>query len=163
MMKTENRYYPNISGRRSGCDRRICAGLNYRSIEKRVTPDRRNGPQKRTDKRYRVKDLTFVKLRSESEIEIGQLLDISKEGLAFRYFIDNKQSRSYSDLGLFLSGGGFSIDRIPFKAVSNIELANNSQFSTIILKRYGVQFEKLTPDQTNRLDHFLLNYTLGEA
>lgn len=162
-MKTENRYYPNISGRRSGCDRRVLADLNYMSIDKRTAADRRKGPQKRTDKRYRVKDLTFVKLRSESEIEIGQLLDISKEGLAFRYFIDNKQSRSYYDLGLFLSGGGFSIDRIPFKAVSNIELANNSQFSTIILKRYGVQFEKLTPDQTNRLDHFLLNYTLGEA
>ena len=162
-METENRDYPNISGRRCGYDRRVFANPNYRSLEKRVTAERRKGPQKRTDKRYRVKDLTFVKLRSESEIEIGQLLDISKEGLAFRHFIDNKKSRKYHDLGLFLSGGGFSIDRIPFKAVSSIELANNSQFSTIILKRYGVQFEKLTPDQTKRLDHFLLNYTLGEA
>ena len=127
-METENQDYPNISGRRYGYDRRVCAASNYRSIDKRVTPDRRNGPQKRTEKRYRVKDLTFVKLRSESEIEIGQLLDISKEGLAFRYFIDNKQSRNYYDLGLFLSGGGFSIDQIPFKAASNIELANNSQY-----------------------------------
>ncbi len=162
-METENRDYPNISGRRYGYDRRVYADSNYRSIDKRVTPDRRKGLQKRTEKRYKVRDLTFVKLRSETKIEIGQLLDISMEGLAFRYFIDNKQSRKYHDLGLFLSGGGFSIDQIPFKAVSNIELANNSQFSTIILKRYGVQFEKLTPDQTNRLDHFLLNYTLGEA
>ena len=162
-METENRDYPNISGRRSGYDRRVLPDSHYRSIEKRATPDRRNGPQKRTDKRYRVKDLTFVKLRSKSEIEIAQLLDISMEGLAFRYFVDNKQPRNYYNLGLFLSGGGFSIDQIPFKAASNIELANNSQFSTIILKRYGVQFEKLTPEQTNSLDHFLLNYTLGEA
>ena len=153
----------DIAGRRSGYDRRVLDNPNYNGLEKRATMGRRKELVKRKHQRFRTRDLTFVKLRSESEIDIGQLLDISKGGLALRYFVNTEKLLDYNDLGIFLSGGNFRIDRIPFRTISNIEQANNPPFSTIILRRYGVQFEKLTPDQQNQLDFFLQHHTVGEA
>ncbi len=55
------------------------------------------------------------------------------------------------------------MDKVPFRTVSHIELVRNIPFNSIIFRRYGVQFEKLTPEQTTKLDYCLLNHTLGEA
>ncbi len=153
----------NFGGRRSVSNRRVFADPDYKSLEKRITGERRKGTIKREQVRFRAKDLIFVKLNSENTEDVGELLDISKGGLSLRYFVKEKKPRDYSDLGLFSSGGDLIIDEVPFKTVVDTELANNIQFSTIIFRRYGVQFENLTPNQTAKLDYFLLNHTLGEA
>ena len=79
-------------------------------------------------------------------------------GLALRYFIDETESQDYSSLGLFLSGDDFFIDDIPFRTVTDTVL-NSSR----LYKRTSLQFEDLSPEQTAKLDYFLLNHTLGEA
>jgi len=164
-LKIQNIYKENsnLGGRRSSQDRRVSADPNYKGIEKRISGDRRLGTHRRIYKRFQAKDLTFVKLNAEYEEDLGQLLDISKGGLSLRYFKDEEKSRSYSDLGIFMSSGDFAVDWIPFKGVSDTVLKNNSLFSTIVLRRFAVQFENLTPDQAAKLDYFLLNHTLGEA
>lgn len=164
-MKIQNIYKEknNLGGRRSGQDRRMFVDPNYKGLERRVSEDRRRETHRRTYKRFRAKDLTFVKLNSEYEEDIGQLLDISKGGLSLRYFKDEERSRNYTDLGIFMSGGDFAVDWIPFKGVSDTVIKNNSLFSTIVLRRYAVKFDDLTPDQSAKLDYFLLNHTLGEA
>lgn len=162
-MQTIYQENSNVGGRRVGLDRRVSADSNCRGIEKRVTGDRRKETRKREQTRFRVKDLTFVKLNSENKKDVGQLLDISKAGLSLRYFIDEEKSQNYSSLGIFLSGGDFNIDKIPFRIVTDTILNSNQPFSTTILRRYAVQFETLTPEQTAKLDYFLLNHTLGEA
>ncbi|MBU0987839.1 MAG: hypothetical protein KKH68_11370 [Proteobacteria bacterium] len=153
----------SISGRRLGADRRAFANPNYRGIDRRINPDRRSDADKRKQLRLRAKDLTFVKLSSESGIDIGQLLDISPKGLALRFFVSEETSRDYSELGVFVSGGHFVMDKIPFRPVSDTVLASEFPYSTITFRRYAVQFEKLTPEQKEKLDNFLLNHTLGEA
>ena len=162
-MQTIYQENDNLEGRRLGLDRRVADHPIYKGIEKRINGDRRKGTRKRTHPRFRAKDLTFVKLNSESKKDVGQLLDISKAGLSLRYFIDGKKSQNYSSLGIFMSGGDFMIDQIPFRIVTDTELNSNPPFSTIILRRYAVQFENLTPEKRAKLDYFLLNHTLGEA
>jgi hypothetical protein len=162
-MQTIYQENSNVGGKRLGLDRRVADNPIYKGIERRINGDRRKGTRKRTHPRFQVKDLTFVKLNSENKKDIGQLLDISKAGLSLRYFIDGEKSQNYSSLGIFLSGGDFIIDQISFRIVTDAVLNSNSPFSTIILKRYAVQFENLTPEQTAKLDYFLLNHTLGEA
>lgn len=162
-MDLDTQEHANISGKRSGFDRRVFSDPNYRGVERRISGERRTRKDKRANSRFRVKDLTFVKLQSESKVDIGQLLDISKQGLALRCFVDEEKPREYSSLGIFLSGGEFIVDDVPFRTVSDIELNNNPQFSTIILRRYGLQFKDLTPEQVEKLDKFLLNHALGRA
>jgi len=161
-METNYHDYTKISGRRIGYDRRMRADSKHRGFERRSDEERRK-KDNRKFKRFRVKDLTFVKLRTESEIDIGQLLDISQRGLSIRCFINAGKSEAYYDLGIFLSGGGFTMDQISFKTVSDTEINSKPTFSTIIVRRYGVQFEKLTADQKAKLDYFLANHTLDWA
>ncbi len=119
--------------------------------------------EKRKYKRYKVKDLTFVKLCYKDEMDIGQLMDIGKGGLSLRYFVNSDKARNYSNLSIFLSENDFIIDKISFKAISDTEIANGSKFTTIVLRRYGIEFDNLTDDQIAGLDYFLEHYTLGEA
>lgn len=162
-METNYQDYREILGRRLSFDRRVLADHDYKGIERRIKGERRKETLKRKYERYRAKDLTFVKLMSKSDVDIGQLLDISKGGLSLRYFINAEKSHDYSELGIFMSGDNFKIDHIPFRIVSDTILSSIPTFSKIILRRYGVQFENLTPKQAAKLDHFLLSRTLSEA
>jgi len=131
------------------------ADPGYKGIERRKNKDRRKGIPRRNYERFQIKEPAFVKLNAESDLDVGQLLDISKGGLSLCYFITDENTNSYSHLGIFMSNGDFVLDQIPFRIISDLELANNSQFSTAILRRYGIQFERQTPDQTDQLDNFI--------
>jgi len=151
----------DIGRRRSGSDRRVFADSDYTGLEKRIIKDRRKGIRQRKLQRFLAKDLTFGKLHSESDEEIGQLLNISWSGLALRCFASGKETQDYSQLSIFLSGSDFAIGGIAIKTVSYTELANRSPFSTVIFKRYGVKFENLTREQKAGLDYFLINHVSG--
>ncbi len=131
MTGANNQGNHNITRGRSGSDRRVFDDPGYKGLERRTSKERRKGSRKRKYQRFSTKDITFVKLRSESEIDIGQLLDISEGGLALRYFVNTEKLRNYNDLGIFLSGRNFRIDRIPFKTISN-----NSGF--LVFQSYAV-------------------------
>jgi hypothetical protein len=98
---------------------------------------------------------------------MGQLLDISKAGLSLRYVDYAEKSLNYSELEILLSGDDFHIGRIPFRTVSSdIKLTFSPYFkplNPIELRRHGVKFEELTPEQIFKLDYFLENCTLGET
>ncbi len=96
------------------------------------------------------------------EENIGQLMDISRSGLSIRYFAIEENLQDFSDLSIFSSDGDYNSEKIPIKIISDIE-REKSPSGKQTLRRYGIQFEKLTPEQTAEMDNFLLNYTLGEA
>ncbi len=147
----------------SGRGRRGADDIIFAGTERRSSKDSRNGIERRKHRRYQVMDFTFVRLRSKGDEDIGQLLDIGHGGLSLRYFEHANKPRKFSELGIFLSGGDFVINEIPFIIVSDIKLDNNLPFSALKFRRYGLQFEYLTPDQKFKLDYFILNYTSGGA
>lgn len=130
--------------------------------ERRISVDRKKGKDKRKHTRFLAKELTFVKLGSEHEESIGQLVDISRSGLSIRYFAIEENLQGFSDLSIFSSDGDYSSEKIPIKIISDIE-REKSPSGKQTLRRYGIQFEKLTPEQTAELDNFLISHTLGEA
>jgi len=123
--------------------------------------------ERRKHKRFKVKDLAFAKLWSKHEEDyvqdMGQLLDISRKGLALRYSVKTEKTDEHYGLGIFLSGNIFSVDKIPFKIVSDVEMESDSTFSNRAVRRFGIQFGELTPRQVDKLDYFFLNHTLGET
>jgi hypothetical protein len=151
-----------FSGRRSYIDRRVFDDPNFSGIERRMIKDRRGVACRRENERFQIKDFTFVKLWSESNEDIGQLLDLSKRGLSFRYFVTGKNPSNFSELGIFTSGSGLAVDGIPFMIISDTEL-NESPFGQIIFRRSGVQFGPLTDYQISKLEYFQKNFTLRHA
>ena len=127
-----------------------------------LAPDRRTGKDNRKRTRFLAKELTFVKLVSGHEENVGQLMDISRSGLSIRYFTTADVLQDFSDLSIFSSDGDYNSGKIPIKIVSDVE-RDKSPSGKQTLRRYGIQFDELTPEQIDELDDFLLNHTLGEA
>jgi hypothetical protein len=124
-----------------------------------MTGDKDRRKDKRNDKRFQVKRFTFVKLWSESNEDIGQLLDISKRGLSLRYFSKAQNPSNFSHLSIVSSECDSAIDKIPFTVVSDTDLANGSQSGPIIFRRAVVKFGQLTSQQLSKLDDFLKKHT----
>jgi len=147
-------YDAHASEKRSGDDRRI-------------ESDRRTLAERRQHKRFQVKGIAFAKLWSEYEKEyvqdMGQLLDISRKGLSLLCSEKTDKTGEHSGLGIFLPGDDFSIDKMPFKIISDTEVTIGSTFSKRTVRHYELQFEELTPHQKDKLDYFLIYHTLNEA
>ena len=119
-----------------------------------------NGIDRRKDERFQVKRFTFVKLWSESNEDMGQLLDINERGLSLRYFVKDQNPSNFSHLSIVSSECDSAIDNIPFTVVSDTELANGSPSGPIIFRRAVVQFGQLTSQQLSELDDFLKKHTI---
>ena len=113
---------------------------------------------RRKHERFRPRIPTFVKLRSESEEEMAQLMEISKGGLSICYFVDAEKTRQYSEASIFGSDAEFAVEGIPITNISDTEL-HDFPFETDMLRRHGIKFEELTPEQASKLDEFITNYT----
>ncbi len=117
--------------------------------------------EKRKHKRYLVKDRTFVVLGPDAT-ELCHIVDISKGGLAFRYFIESKKLlEEYMELGI-LSGDNFYLENISVRNISDREFKNESSSSKLMMRKRGIQFGHLTPFQESQLEHLLRNNTLRE-
>lgn len=164
--QAETQPHIQISGRRTGVDRRRQTA-HFRGVDRRLR-ERRNSPDQRRHQRYRVKELFFVRLRSErsglrseSSEDVGQLLDIGWGGLALRSFSDAQPPSRYRDLDVFLSGGGFFLRNVPFRTASETFRTGRSPLSTVMLRHMGLAFTRLTLEQQQKLDHLLQDYTLA--
>lgn len=154
--------HQNLYVRRSGLDRRMSGSSNCKGSERRIV-DRRKQIDKRKNIRYAVKDFVFVNLRSGSEDEVGQLVDIGKDGLALHYLENPEKSKEYTELGIYSYHIDFALENIQFKTVSNTEIVSNIPFSSIKIRRLCLHFENLMPEQESQLEYFLRNYTFGNA
>jgi len=116
--------------------------------------------EQRKHKRYVPVNDTFAALRGHIS-KVGQIIDISKGGLAFRYIDIGERPTNSFDLDIFLSDNGFYLQNIPYKNVTDLEIANEFPYSTTKMRRRGIQFETLTKDHITRLEYFLENHSRG--
>jgi hypothetical protein len=95
--------------------------------------------------------------------KMGQILDISKGGLAFKYKNGTREADADSYQLSILLDDNSSLSHRPFKfnasIVSDIEVANEVQFSNAVIKRCGIQFHDLTYYQQSWLDECIRNHT----
>jgi hypothetical protein len=96
-------------------------------------------------------------------VRLGQVIDVSMDGLAFRCFGSQEPSKGASELDIFLAGRAFYMRSIPFKTVWDFEMADEVWSGSVTVRRYGVRFGQLTSNQTSLLNYFIENYTTGEA
>jgi len=97
----------------------------------------------------------------------GQIVDVSRGGLAFHYVAGEEKEEEGPngsfELVILLADNNFHIDKVPFETISDFEIANKVPFSSITMRRRGVQFGKLTDKQISQLDYFIRNYAIGEV
>ena len=118
--------------------------------------------ERRQMKRFKVAEGAFAALMNHGS-QLGQIKDISKMGLSFRYIDSQEEHPEARELKIILGSGGLCVDKVPVKKVSDFQIKSEFSFSSIKMRQIGLQFGKLTPEQQLRLSNFIQNHTIGEA
>lgn len=114
--------------------------------------------ERRKHKRFKATQGAYAVLGPEIS-KLGQIKDISMGGLAFKYLADEARPNGAGELDIIIRQNSFYVKEIPIQTVSDFELARENAFSTVRLRQQGVQFSKLTSDQTSQLELFLKHHT----
>ena len=116
--------------------------------------------EKRRFRRFQAPQNAFAFLRGQ-EGKLGQIIDISKGGLAFRYVAHGGQTNGSIQLDIFLANNGFHLEKITFITVSDFEVTVQGLSKSVIMRRCGVQFDELSQNHASRLQYFIENHALG--
>jgi hypothetical protein len=118
--------------------------------------------ERRTYPRYSVKDGAYAALSPDSTI-MGQIVNIGRGGLCFRYIVHREQAFESVATHIFVGDNGFYLEKMPYKIVEDEQVDNGSSFSSIVMRQRRVQFSNLSSNQLAQLDYFLFNRTTGKV
>lgn len=114
---------------------------------------------RRKHERFRVQKDAFAMITPLSHKK-GEIIDISRGGLAFRYVPDENQPRLSVEIGLFLhiflEDISFCLLRLPIKTVSDSAIDNGD--SAGFGRRRSVEFHTLSQRQATELEFFIKNH-----
>lgn len=124
-----------------------------------------SGVERRRLARFKTNDVVFVLIRGlwPSSARVGQLVDISSQGLAFRYIADQQVLHGPCEIELLLADRTFHVTEIAFKVVADSEIPNDVPFSSIRMRRSGVMFLGLTASQACKLENFIQGRCCGST
>lgn len=121
---------------------------------------RRRTVERRKNKRYKAVEGAYAAISPNSH-KLGQIIDISMGGLAFKYIDtsseDNEQENLAPEETIFLSSMGYYVGDLPFKTVADYEVTNAPSFSSMKIRKRHVQFKDLSFKQLFDLDYYLRN------
>ena len=116
--------------------------------------------ERRQHKRYQVLESVLI----FNSTTFGQIINISKGGLAFRYLAQKDDPPLLSFQVSILNGNdGFYLDKLNCQMVTVNDTPPIHPTSSTIIRKTGIQFTDLTPEQNKQLAGFLANNTTGEA
>jgi hypothetical protein len=119
--------------------------------------------ERRKFRRFRVKHPAFVVFNTQPT-KLGEILDVSMNGLSFRYMVDSEELVNQSrELDILYGDDDFYLDKLHFRTVADRMTNNGLPFSTMIMRRRGVQFCELVEAQQSQLEYFIKHNTSGET
>ena len=133
-------------------------GLSDFVAKKMDRMERKKPAERRKLKRFQVQDGAFAVVRPEFT-RLGQIINISYEGLAFQYAVTAHQENGASGLDIFLTGDGFYLEDMSFETISDRRVTRKSSKGFLPLRRCSVRFKNLTNTQIARLEYFIQNHT----
>jgi hypothetical protein len=94
---------------------------------------------------------------------VGQIVNISETGLAFRYVASRERSKESNVLSIELTDHTFRLDQLPFKVVWDFAMPDGFCIGPISLRYCGVEFGNLADDQRRALRYFIQNHTTVDS
>jgi hypothetical protein len=120
--------------------------------------------ERRRDKRFKVMDggVALVTPPGPHSTVVGDIIDISMNGLSFRYLADKALPAEAKELTIASARDKFYLRGLPIRAVSDFEIAK-IPFGSLSPRRYGLEFGDLTEEQAARLESFIASHATAEA
>ncbi len=114
--------------------------------------------EKRSYNRLQAKDGMYAIINYKPTI-FGQIINISKDGMAVRYSCNGPRLSVPSKLDVFIIDSNFYIEKIQIKIISDFEIGDKSPFSSQKNRQRCFQFGEMKSSQLFQLDYLLQNYT----
>jgi c-di-GMP-binding flagellar brake protein YcgR len=114
--------------------------------------------EKRRYERLSAREGIIVALKPHSNI-LGQMIDISIGGLSFRYIESSEATGHPSELVILIANQNFFLDKVSFKTASDIQIENNISFSSLQMRRRGVEFVNLSFHQAALIQNLITKHT----
>jgi len=116
--------------------------------------------ERRADQRFAVRVGAIASLRLPV---VGQIVNISRGGLTFRYVASKARSKESPTLSISLSDSTFTLAMIPFRVAWDKPSPQSFSFGDIALRYCGVEFGQLADYQKLALNHFIKHYREGSS
>ncbi|CAB5083455.1 hypothetical protein D3OALGA1CA_2758 [Olavius algarvensis associated proteobacterium Delta 3] len=113
-----------------------------------LASDRRKFP------RYAVEEGAIIIYDQPTDQEIGVVIDLSLDGLAFEYFDIGASIPKEGEMNLLVWDYDFYIKKIPYRIVSNFGLETDAH-SPIPIARCSVRFVTLSPEKQQEIQVFI--------
>lgn len=114
--------------------------------------------ERRKERRFFVHHGAFA-VSTPFSLLLGQIIDISTEGLSFHYIADEISIAKSSAVSIYLKGKGFQLKEIPVKVISDIAATDSLASMAREMKRCSVQYKELSPEQKSQLEFFISHYS----
>ena len=88
-------------------------------------------------------------------VRIGRINNISMEGLMFRHVDSKTQSTESLVLDILSVDCGFYLGNIRFRSISDFALPEEFSNSSIKMRQFQLEFERLSNAQTDQLEYFM--------
>ncbi len=117
---------------------------------------------RRKNTRYEAAEGAFAAISPNSH-KLGQIVDMSMSGLAFKYIdINNNRTKNKEEYrepeeSIFLSSMGYYVGDLAFQTISDYEVTNTHSFSDMKIRQRHVKFTDLSFKQLFDLDSYLNN------
>ncbi|HIJ56115.1 MAG TPA: hypothetical protein HPQ03_08310 [Deltaproteobacteria bacterium] len=111
--------------------------------------------ERRRRRRFSVRESAIAVIQSTPTILLGQIKDISMDGLSFIYMHRDKQPDESTTLDIFLPDDKLHIKGLAFRTVSDSIVLNDNPYSTVIMNRRSIQFKKLTDQLKSELEYVI--------
>ncbi|VFQ44718.1 PilZ domain-containing protein [Desulfoluna butyratoxydans] len=113
---------------------------------------------RRAHRRYRAGDGAYAAL-SPASSKVGPIVDISMDGLCFRYIVHAEQPKEPVETHIYVGDNGFYLEKMPYETVEDVEIDNPSSLSSIIMRQRRVRFVDLSANQKAQLQYFIAHRT----
>ena len=114
--------------------------------------------EKRRHNRLQVKEGIYAIINYKPTI-FGQIINISKDGMAVRYSSTGQRLNVPSELDVFIMDSNFYIEKIQIKIISDFETGDKSPFCSQKNRQRCCQFGQMKSCQHFQLNYLLQNYT----
>ncbi len=118
--------------------------------------------ERRRHKRVQVANEAFFVV-SPHCAGLGEVVDISKGGIAFCYVADTEWSGELFERGVLFGDNDFFLEDVPLKTISDSVVENGAIAGARKVRQRAVQFGELSERQRILLEQLISNSSGGEA
>lgn len=109
--------------------------------------------ERRLHQRFHLQDGAYVL----HETILGQIIDVSLEGIAFSYVSESGLQVESTKLDLIFGGENYLTD-INFTSITDLIIEDRFSTPLISMRRCGIKFSRLTIDQENKMKNLIRSH-----